>query len=137
MIAVSACLLGFACRYDGGSKCVPALKKMYEAGSAVPVCPEVAGGLSIPRIPAERVGDRVIDREGKDVTEAYLAGSAESLRIFRESHCTEAVLKTGSPACGSGWIYDGTFSGKRIRGDGVFAGMLKELGIPVKTEQDL
>ena len=136
MIAVSACLLGFPCRYDGSAKTVEALKLLYEKGEAVPVCPEVFGGLPVPRVPAERTGEKVIDREGRDVTEAYLKGSLAALEICLDSRCRCAILKTGSPACGSGWIYDGSFTGKRIAGDGVFAGMLKEKGVPVKTEEE-
>ena len=136
MIAVSACLLGFACRYDGGTKTVEALKILYEKGEAVPVCPEVSGGLPVPRIPAECCGENVFDREGRDVTEAYRKGSLASLKICLDSQCRCAVLKTGSPACGSGWIYDGSFTGRRIAGDGVFVRMLKEKGIPVRTEEE-
>ena len=118
-LLVSACLLGCACRYDGGCKPCEAVLALQGAHDLIPVCPEQMGGLPTPRPPAERQGDRVVNRLGQDVTEEYLRGAQEALRAF----------------CGQ--IYDGSFSSALIPGDGVTAALLKENGIPVRTEEDL
>lgn len=138
-ILVSWCLLGEPCRYDGRSVPAEGLNMLRRAGhTLIPVCPEVLGGLSTPRPPAELQPDgRVINREGEDVTAAYLEGAGLALEIARQQGCTLAVLKANSPSCGSNLIYDGTFSGTRIRGQGVAARLIAEAGIPVVDEQGL
>lgn len=133
-ILVSACLLGKPCRYDGKSKPVPELVKLYEEGKVVPVCPECDGGLPTPRCPSEQIGDRVINRKGDDVTEAYQLGAQKALEISRTNNIKKAILKAKSPSCGSGKIYDGTFTGTLIDGDGVTTRLLKENGIEVIDE---
>ncbi len=134
MIAVSACLCGIACRMDGRAKEVKEFRRLYEEGKALPLCPETAGGLPVPR-PASEIRDgRVINSRGEDVTEAFLSGSLLCLKEFREKGCTGAVLKSKSPACGLGTVYDGSFSGRLVKGNGIFAEMLAAEGVPVCDE---
>ena len=136
MILVSACLLGCACRYDGQSKPCPAVLALAERGLAVPVCPEQLGGLPTPRQPSECRDGRVVSSDGRDVTAEYRRGAEETLRLAKLYGCTAAVLKERSPSCGSGRIYDGTFTGTLTGGDGVTAALLKENGIPVYGESE-
>lgn len=135
-ILISACLLGCRCRYDGGSKMHPTAAALAERHELVPVCPEQLGGLPTPRPPAERVGDRVLTAAGGDVTAQYRRGAEEALRLCRVTGCEAAVLKERSPSCGSGLIYDGSFSGVLTAGDGVTAAVLKIAGIPVYGESE-
>ena len=134
---VSACLLGVPCRYDGRSKGVPRLAQRLNGCTLYPVCPEVLGGLPTPRTPAERAGDKVLTRDGRDVTQAYRRGALEALRIARENGCTAALLKERSPSCGCGLIYDGSFSGALVPGNGVAAELLERCGIRVLGESRL
>ena len=133
-ILISACLLGCRCRYDGASKPQPWIAALAERHTLVPVCPEQLGGLSTPRPPAERCGVRVVTREGGDVTAQYRRGAEEALRLCRLLGCDAALLKERSPSCGSGAIYDGTFTGTVTAGDGVTAELLRKNGIPVYGE---
>ncbi len=133
-ILISACLLGCRCRYDGGSKPHPVAEKLAQRHELVPVCPEQLGGLSTPRPPAERRGDGVVTAAGGDVTEQYRRGAEEAVRLCKLMGCQAAVLKERSPSCGSGEIYDGAFSGRLSKGDGVTAAALKAAGIPVYGE---
>ena len=135
-ILISACLLGCRCRYDGGSKPHPAAQKLAERHELVPVCPEQLGGLPTPRPSAERRGERVVTAAGGDVTEQYRRGAEEAVRLCRLTGCQAAVLKERSPSCGSGAVYDGTFSGTLTAGDGVTAAALKVAGIPVYGESE-
>ena len=136
-VLVSACLLGVSCRYDGQSKAYPLLDELCRRHQVVPVCPEIMGGLPTPRTPAERQGDRVVTRTGADVTEQYRRGAEEVLRLARRLGCTVAVLKERSPSCGSGEIYDGTFTGTLADGFGVAAQLLGESGIRVLGESQI
>jgi uncharacterized protein YbbK (DUF523 family) len=136
-LLVSACLLGAPCRYDGRSKGIPGLRERLYGCTLFPVCPEVLGGLPTPRTPAERVGDRVRTRDGRDVTEAYRRGALAALRIARENGCAVALLKERSPSCGCGLIYDGSFSGVLIPGSGVAAELLRQNGVRVIGESRL
>ena len=133
-ILISACLLGCRCRYDGNSKPHPISAALAKRHELIPVCPEQLGGLPTPRPPAERVGDRVVNREGCDVTEQYRRGAEEAVRLCKMMGCEAAVLKERSPSCGSGTIYDGTFTGTLTEIDGVTAAALKAAGIPVWGE---
>lgn len=133
-ILVSACLLGCRCRYDGQEKACPAVLRLLERHTLVPCCPEQLGGLPTPRIPSERVGDRVLTCDGQDVTDAYRRGAEEALKLAKTFGCACAVLKERSPSCGCGEIYDGSFCGKLISGDGVTAELLLQNGIPVYGE---
>ena len=136
-ILISACLLGVRCRYDGASKACPGVEELARKHTLIPVCPEQLGGLPTPRPPAERQGELVVTHSGADVTEQYRRGAEETLRLCRLFGCEAAVLKERSPSCGSGQVYDGTFSGTLTAGDGVTAALLKEHGIPVYGEGDL
>ena len=136
-ILVSACLLGVCCRYDGESKPNADVIKLRDSFTLIPICPEVDGDLPTPRTPSERVGDRVLMRDGKDFTANYVAGAKHALDRAKNFSCVAAVLKARSPSCGSGKIYDGSFSGILTDGDGVAAEMLKKAGVPVYTEDEI
>ena len=136
-ILVSACLLGEPCRYDGKSKpCerVIALKGTY---NLIPICPEVMGGLPTPRTPSEICGERVLMKDGRDVTENYTRGAQKALEIARENACTVAILKEKSPSCGSGLIHNGLFDGGLVKGDGITTQLLKQNGIRVLGESEI
>jgi len=135
-ILVSACLLGINCKYDGTSNKNEKILKLAKNFILIPVCPEILGGLPIPREPAEQRGKRVITKSGKDVTKYFEKGAKEVLKIAKILKIKKAILKQKSPSCGCGKIYDGTFSGKLIRGDGVTARLLKENKIQVFSEED-
>ena len=135
-ILISACLLGACCRYDGASKAHPLAALLAERHTLVPVCPEQLGGLPTPRPPAERRGGRVVTQSG-DVTEQYLRGAEETLKLCKLLGCEAAVLKERSPSCGRGQVYDGTFSGTLTAGDGVTAELLSAHGFPVYGESQI
>lgn len=137
MILVSKCLTGVPCRMDGQNKLVPEIRKLVEEGKAIPVCPEVLGGLPTPRKPGERQADgRVVNCDGEDVTEAFQRGALKALCIARECGCTSAILKSKSPSCGVGIIHNGKFDGGLKEGNGIFADLLISEGIPAMTELD-
>lgn len=136
-VLVSACLLGVSCRYDGQSKAYPLVDELCRRYEVVPVCPEILGGLPTPRVPAERRGERVVTKDGGDVTAQYFRGAAEVLRLAQRLGCTVAVLKERSPSCGSGQIYDGSFTGTLTQGSGVAAESLRCAGIRVIGESQL
>ena len=133
-ILVSACLLGCPCRYDGTAKADPRVLALMERHTLIPVCPEQLGGLPTPRLPSERREGGVFDCGGKDVTAQYRQGAEEVLRLARLYGCTHAVLKERSPSCGSGQIYDGSFSHVLVPGSGVAAELLAQNGITVLGE---
>jgi len=146
MIIVSACLAGFRCRYNGEEKADLKIERLIERGLAIPVCPEQLGGLPTPRLPCEITGGagadvllgnaRVLAKDGTDVTGGFLKGAYETLRLCKMTGATKAVLKARSPSCGCGKVYDGTFSGTRICGDGVTAALLRKNGITVLSEEE-
>ncbi len=135
-ILVSSCLLGEPCRYDGQSRPVQILRELQALGHVlVPVCPEVLGGLPTPRSPAElQPGGRVLNRAGEDVTAAYRTGARLALETALAHQCSAAVLKEKSPSCGSGTVYDGTFSCRLVPGWGETARLLRAHGIRVLGE---
>lgn len=133
-ILISACLMGVHCRYDGGGKTLPELEALMRLAQLVPICPEIMGGLTTPRTPAERVGERVLMRDSTDVTEAFIRGGCEACRLAKLYGARIAVLKERSPSCGSSKIYDGSFSGRIVHGWGVAAEMLREDGLRVFGE---
>ncbi|MBU0635486.1 DUF523 domain-containing protein [Candidatus Micrarchaeota archaeon] len=137
MKIVSACLAGVKCHWDGKVKPNQLIVNLVKEGNAIPVCPEQLGGLPTPRVPAEQKGKRVITRDGVDVTSFFDSGAQEALKIANLVKCEVAILKARSPSCGHGKIYDGTFSGKLIKGDGVFAKILKQNGIKVISDEEL
>ena len=133
MIVISACLTGVSCRYDGDHKLRVDIKELIDSGKAVAVCPEELGGLSTPRPPAENVHGRYITNQGKDVTEAFHKGAKIAWERISLYEINEAILKSKSPMCGAGEIYDGSFQGKTCDGDGEFTKLLKEKGIKVRA----
>jgi uncharacterized protein YbbK (DUF523 family) len=137
MDIVSACLCGINCKYDGKNNLNAKLKERVEKGELLPVCPEVLGGLPIPRVPCEIENGRIYTRDGRDVTEQFLTGAQKTLEIAKAAGAGKAFLKQRSPSCGCGKIYDGNFSGKIISGDGITAALLKQNGIAILTEEDL
>ena len=133
-ILVSACLLGVACKYSGGDNACPAVLALSGRHTLIPVCPEVYGGLPTPRPPAERQGDRVVTEQGEDVTAQYQKGAQAAVQLAKLTGCEAAVLKKNSPSCGSGQIYDGTFTHTLTAGSGLTAEALLAAGIPVYNE---
>jgi uncharacterized protein YbbK (DUF523 family) len=129
----SACLLGIKCRYDGKMKGNRKVINLSRKEILIPVCPEQLGGLSTPREAAQQKGKKVFTKSGKDVSENYSTGAKQVLKIAKQYGIKEAILKQRSPSCGCGQIYDGTFSGKIIKGDGVTASLLKKNGIKIIT----
>lgn len=146
MILVSACLAGVNCKYDGGNNIDAVVAGLVSQGRAVPVCPEQLGGCPTPRPKAEISGGegadvlegkcRVIRENGEDATEEFIRGAYEALKIAKLTCARKAILKSKSPSCGCGKIYDGTFRGKLIEGSGVTAELLKRNGIEVVTERE-
>lgn len=146
MILVSACLAGICCKYDGGNNGIPLIKELVRQGKAIPLCPEQLGGLPTPRMPAEIKGGSardvlqgkalVVRKDGADVTENFIRGAGEVLKFCREMGIRCAILKSKSPSCGKGLVYDGTFSGKLVEGNGVTAQLLIDSGIEVMTEEE-
>ena len=141
MQIVSACLAGVKCRYDGRDNTCEAVRELVLSGQAIPVCPEVVGGLPIPRIPCEQIIKNeklyVIDQKGIDLTSYFTEGARKTLEIAKAVGATSAILKSKSPSCGCGRIYSGFFNGELIRGDGITTRLLKEHHIVVKTEEDM
>ncbi len=138
-LLISACLLGFECKYSGGSNALDAaaLAALRERFRLIPVCPESAGGLPTPRAPSERQGEKVVSKLGQDVTGEYRKGADTALYLARRYGCTRALLKERSPSCGSGAIYDGSFTGSLVPGDGVAAESLKAAGFAVYGESEM
>lgn len=137
-LMISACLLGVNCKYNGGNNKLPdgILEKLAEKYSLLPVCPECYGGLTTPRLPSERVGDRVLSSDGTDVTEQYRKGASAALLLAKLTGARLALLKENSPSCGKSRIYDGTFSLTLTEGDGVCAEALMKNGVTVYGESE-
>ena len=134
---VSACLLGENCKYSGGNNYNQAVCDFARGHQMVPVCPEVLGGLPTPRCPAEIVQGVVTNKEGINVDREFRAGAAKALAIAKENGVELAILQSRSPSCGVKEIYDGSFSGKKIKGQGVFAKLLSARGIKVLDAEDV
>ena len=136
-ILVSACLLGVNCKYNGknnkNDKVLEYIKDKY----VIPICPEDFGGLSTPRIPSEIKRNKVINKNNEDLTDNFIKGAYNLLEIAKTLGIKKALLKQKSPSCGSGKIYDGTFTDNIINGDGITTKILKENNIEVITEEDL
>ena len=135
-LLISACLLGVNCRYDGGSNALPeaVLSRLRLRYELLPVCPERDGGLPTPRIPSERRGKAVVNRAGEDVTAYFTRGAEIALGKAQTAGCGLALLKERSPSCGSGSIYDGSFTGALVPGEGLAAERLRAAGIAVYGE---
>ena len=135
-LLISACLLGFECKYSGGSNRLPdeRIARLREKYRLIPVCPESAGGLPTPRDPSERLGEGVVSSKGRDVTAQFKKGAETALYLARKYNCKKALLKRNSPSCGGEYIYDGSFSGTLIPGEGVTAELLRAEGIEIIGE---
>lgn len=146
ILLVSACLCGINCRYSGDSSADEKIMQLLKDGEVLPVCPEQLGGLETPRKACEIVGGdgkdvlqgnaMVINKAGEDKTVEFVKGANEVLNIAKMVGSEKAILKAKSPSCGCGRIYDGTFSGNKITGNGVTAQLLLENGIEVITEAE-
>ncbi|MEA4925819.1 MAG: DUF523 domain-containing protein [Syntrophomonadaceae bacterium] len=146
MRLISACLCGINCKHNGGNNLNPYFLDLLRRGELIPVCPEQLGGLSTPRIACEITGGTGADllkghalaltRDGKNVTAGLLKGARETLSIAVNAGIEEAIMKSRSPSCGNGFIYDGTFTGKLIDGEGVTTALLKQNGIRIWNEQE-
>ena len=139
---VSSCLAGVNCRYDGKDNKNKDIVELVRRGQAIPICPEQLGGLPTPRTSCEIVMDemwnkKVISKDEQDFTKEFIEGAEKTLSIAKIIGVKKAILKAKSPSCGCGLIYDGTFSGKLIKGNGLTAELLIKNGIEVYTENDL
>jgi len=142
MYLVSSCLAGINCRYDGNNNLDEKVAELVKAGKAIPVCPEVLGGLATPRDPSEIILDdegnkKVVTEQGKDVTAEFKLGAEKTLEIAKIVDAKKVILQQRSPSCGAGKIYDGTFSGNLIKGNGLTSELLIKNGIEVLSEADL
>lgn len=136
-ILVSACLLGLNVRYDGGSKFIEKLNELKVKHNLIPVCPEIFGGMTTPREASEILGNQVISKSGEDVTVNFLKGAEETLKLAQFYDCEYAILKKNSPSCGYGKIYDGTFTGRLIDGNGIAAELLARNGLKIINESEI
>lgn len=130
-ILVSACLLGLNCKYDGGNNHSDEIDNFLKNYDVIPICPEIMGGLPTPRVASERLGNKVISKDGRDVTKEFIKGAEECLFLAKKYNIKKALLKLKSPSCGNGKIYDGTFSHTIIDGNGITAELLKNNGIEI------
>ena len=135
-IAVSACLLGRNCKYNGGNNFNSKVIELKERYQLVTICPESFGGLPIPRVPSEIRNGKVYSLDGKDVTTNFISGSQKAVEIVEKENIKIAILKANSPSCGVKHVYDGTFTGKKIVGMGICAQMLSQKGIMLFDEED-
>lgn len=146
VILVSSCLAGLACRYDGSHKLIDRISELVEQNKAVMVCPELLGGFSTPREPAEIKGGtgedvlegkaKVYTRSGEDVTELYVKGAYETLKLAKEIRASAVILKESSPSCGTRMIYDGTFNNRKVNGEGITSSLLRKEGFRVLSEEE-
>ena len=136
-ILVSSCLLGHNVKYNGGNNKNETLLRLLSAHTVIPVCPEVLGGLPVPRTPAEIVNGKVTNRNGESVDEAFRKGAEKALEIAKQEKPDLIILQSRSPSCGVKQIYDGTFSGTLIPGQGIFARMAREAGFKVIDIEDV
>lgn len=138
-ILISSCLLGEKVRYNGEAKPCPdpRLARWQKEGRLIPVCPEIEGGLSVPRPPAQRRGEHVVAENGGDVTDAFRHGAEAALKLARQHGISLAILKQNSPSCGSRFIHDGSFQGVLIPGQGVATELLRKFGFAVFGEDQL
>lgn len=146
MYVISACLCGVNCKYSGGNNFNENIFEIFQRGEGILICPEQIGGLPTPRIPCEIVGGKaenvfegnaeVISKDGNQCTKEFIKGAKESLEIAKAVGAKKAILKSNSPSCGSGSVYNGQFNDKLIKGDGVTAYLFKSNGIAVETEEE-
>lgn len=136
-IMVSACLLGENCKYNGGNNLSEKVLHYLKGHEVIPVCPEVLGGLSTPRLPAEIVRGVVTANDGRSVDKEFRAGAVKGLELAKEENVDLVILQSRSPSCGVKQIYDGTFSGNKIQGRGIFAELLQTHGFQTIDVEDL
>lgn len=136
-IMVSACLMGENCKYNGGNNLNEKVLNYVKGHQVITVCPEVMGGLPTPRIPAEIVNNVVTTKDGRNVDKEFRTGAEMALQIAKENQIDLVVLQSRSPSCSPKQIYDGSFSGKKIEGQGIFAKLLIENGFRVIDVEDL
>lgn len=136
-VLVSACLLGENCKYNGGNNRDEGVLKCIEGHEVISVCPEVLGGLPVPRIPCEIKDGIVINKEGEVKDKEFRAGAAKAFEIAKAKNIDCAILQARSPNCGCREIYDGTFSKKKIKGHGIFAGLLMDAGFTVFDSEEI
>ena len=138
-VLISACLLGDNVKYSGGNNLTLELVTLLEKYNVkiVKICPECFAGLSIPRVPSEIRGDKVFSKDGRDITEEFLSGAEKTYQIAKRKQVDFAILKERSPSCGSSFIYDGSFSGKVIEGQGLTAKKLSKENIIIFSEENL
>lgn len=135
-VIISACLVGDKVRYDGKGKYNPLVKEILTKFELLPLCPEVMGGLGIPRIPSEIRSGVVINKEGEDVTHYFKEGARKCMNPISYKHCTKAILTDRSPSCGVHEIHNGRFDGGLLKGEGIFTKFLKEHNIEVYTIEE-
>lgn len=136
-IAVSACLLGHDCKYSGGNNRSQKVLDYIEGHEVIPVCPEVTGGLPVPRVPVELRNGKAINAHGEDVTEFFQRGVEKTMGRLAGQNIDLAILQPRSPSCGCKQIYDGTFTKTLINGKGMFAQALDKAGIPMLDGDDV
>lgn len=136
-VIVSSCFMGTPCRYDGSAFYIPQMTGLLSCCVPIPVCPELLAGQPIPRDPVEQVGERAVTIHGVDQTDYFQTGAQMTLRIARQFGARYALLKSGSPSCGSDFVYDGTFSGRLVNGMGFTAKLLSDNGIRVFSENNV
>lgn len=137
MIIVSACLAGVNCRFDGGNKANKKVIELVRKGKAIPICPEQLAGMTTPREAHEIKGARVVNKKGNNRTKAFQRGAKETLRIAKTFRVKEAIMKNKSPSCGCGKVFDGSFTGTLIEGDGITTRLLKENEIKIKSDEEV
>lgn len=136
-ILVSGCLFGRNTKYNGKNNYVENIERLREKYDVVLTCPEVSGGLTIPRNPSEIRNNRVISNQGIDVTDNFQKGARIALELVKRHHIKKALLKESSPSCGSHYIYDGTFQNKKVNGTGITARLLMDNGVTVFNELEI
>lgn len=137
VIAVSACLLGENCKYNGGNNYSEKVWAFCEGHEVIPICPEVIGGLPTPRVPAEIVNGVVTNKEGKIVDKEFRSGAEAAFNKIMDAGVEVCILQSRSPSCGVKEVYDGSFTGKKIPGMGVFAQKVSETSIKMIDVEDL
>ena len=146
MYLISACLCGVNCKYDGANNYNEKCNELFISGKAILICPEQLGGLTTPRVPSElqakakdilEGNGKVVTKEGMDVTKQFIKGAMEVVEIAKKLSISTAILKERSPSCGVNFVYDGSFNGNKVKGKGITAEMLNEIGIKTLSEKDL
>lgn len=136
-VLISSCLLGINCKYNGGNNLIDKLDLLKSKCNLIPFCPESIGGLTTPRTPSEIINNKVINKLGVDVSNEYAEGAVSALNVCKFYDIKYAILKSNSPSCGFGKIYDGTFSSKLVKGNGITANLLSENKIVVYNENQI